>query len=481
MKKKLIVAAVVAMIAFGAISAMATDARKETMGNQGLYLMDITNLFVNPATMAYHRNNVLIHMEGYDGSGDDLKAFAGGTIGIGDALTIGFFAPRHPSYEEGGIGTVKSLATNPYYLPVTTFLDVIPYTSYPLTYLNMYYDAGTGLWEHPAEDASAMKDWHNPFEIMLSYMVGDSLSLGISYYLANGKMHFENDKPSVLIAGVPTTFMDDSETMTVKSKLHSLKLGLSYKMDNIVPEAWFNYSPYSMIMNYEYNPSGMDSETIDQSLKGRKFAFGARVFYNMSDNMTIVPAINYEMTNGRVEMDFDPNHDYGPNTDETDLDTLFKVNTLITGVSLQYKADRLFLVGSAGLKWSKVLAEYTCDTNDIDYQLTTKQKDFAAPILALGIEYQATKLLTLRGGLDTTTMWAASTSLTTMDIDSDTYVDNSMLDTYQKTSASIGMRTTFGNLYIDYVLGNMFLVNEEGNDGDGPNLFSNIDIVYQFK
>ena len=50
MSKKLIVAAVVAILAFGATMAMATESRVECLGGQGLYLADDTNIFANPIT-----------------------------------------------------------------------------------------------------------------------------------------------------------------------------------------------------------------------------------------------------------------------------------------------------------------------------------------------------------------------------------------------------------------------------------------------
>jgi len=66
MSKKLIAAIIVAVLAFGATMAMATESRIETLGDQGLYLMDDTNIFTNPATVAYYPNMVIMHMGGND-------------------------------------------------------------------------------------------------------------------------------------------------------------------------------------------------------------------------------------------------------------------------------------------------------------------------------------------------------------------------------------------------------------------------------
>ena len=147
MSKKLIVAAIVAMLAFGA-TAMATGSRIETLGNQGDYLEDDTTIFANPATLAYYQNCVLLHMGGSDG--DDM-AFGGGSYGVSDELTVALIVARDPSLEEGGIGTIIGSTLDPTVgvdIDGDTVLDIISFT-HP--------------WGLPGDPPNLAMDWMNPF------------------------------------------------------------------------------------------------------------------------------------------------------------------------------------------------------------------------------------------------------------------------------------------------------------------------------
>jgi len=455
MSKKLIVAVIVAMLAFGA-TAMATGSRLETLGNQGDYLEDDTNIFGNPATLAYYQNCVLLHMGGYDGG--DMMAFGGGSYGVSDELTIALIVARNPSFEEGGIGTITGLVMD---TTVGGMVDIDGDTI-PDTFT---FDDGWGLGGTPP---NAAIDWENPFEIIVAYQM-DDLALGISYYLANGKLNWQDDLPN------PGT--DDEESYIVKARLHSIKLGASYDMDDMKVEGWFHWDPYSVVSNYEYDPeSGPDYES-EQTLKGSKIVLGGRVLYSMSDNVTIIPAINYARTTGSVEIDTDPNISLMSGGNEEDLDQDYTVNELRVGVAAQYKEDKIMVIGSLGLLWSKVLFEASIDDAS-DYEYTSTDKYFAVPVAAMGIEYEVNKILTIRGGLDTTTLWAANTRLLEEEDAAGELEDESLLTTYQSTTAAIGVGLTFGNLVIDGTFGNMFLSNENGTS-EG-NLLSQLDMKYKF-
>jgi hypothetical protein len=453
MSKKLIVAALVAMLAFGA-TAMATGSRVETLGGQGLYLIDDTNIFSNPATVAYYQNCMLLHMGGADGG--DMYAFGGMSMAIGDSLTLAGIAARNPMYEEGDISRVTSHAITQASLSLDLDGDtVIDIVTVPPTFNPVWNLDGLGDADAPLNQ---VVDWENPAEIIAAYKVGD-LALGASYYLANGKLVSEDDLAET--------------TYTATARLHSLKLGLSYKMDNMQPEAWFHWDPYSVKTELEIDPIDV---TYEETLKGSKIVLGGRLFYTLNDNMTVVPAINYSRTTGSVTIDSDPDIAISASGDEEDLGQDYTINTLEAGVSLQYKADKVFVVTSAGLLWSKALVEYSIDdASDYTDDLTTK--DFAIPVVAMGIEYQATQMLTLRAGMKTTELWAATTLLEEEEDTTGDLTDTSDLATGQVTTAAIGMALTFGNLVVDATFGDWVLVNEKGG---GPNLFSAIDIKYKF-
>ena len=457
MSKKFIVAAIVAMLAFGA-TAMATGSRIETLGNQGDYLEDDTNIFGNPATLAYYQNCVLLHMGGAQGG--DMMAFGGGSYGVSDELTIALIVARNPSFEQGGIGTIIGNVIDP-----TVGVDLDGDGTDDIFPGGFNVNVGAPL---PGDPPNLAIDWVNPFDIILAYQM-DDLAVGISYYMANGKLKMIDDLP------VPGT--DDTESYIVKARLHSIKLGASYDMDDMKVEGWFHWDPYSVVSNYEYDAeiAGADYDS-EQILKGSKILLGGRVLYSMSDNVTIIPTINYSRTTGSVTVDTDPNLVLPTGGDEEDVSEDYTVQNLKVGAAAQYKEDKIMVIGSLGLLWSKVVQDLAID-DDSDYEYTGTEKYFAVPVAAMGIEYEANKILTIRGGLDTTTMWAANTGMEEASDNTGDTLDRSGLLTVQSTTAAIGVGLTFGNLVIDGTLGNMFLSDE---DGSGVNLLSQLDMKYKF-
>jgi len=450
MSKKLIAAIIVAVLAFGATMAMATESRIETLGDQGLYLMDDTNIFTNPATVAYYPNMVIMHMGGNDGENQclatdvpggnciqwaqtdaDMYAYGGGTLKVMDMLTVGAFFARNPVNEYGdGLGLVLGDA-----------LDAGNFAA------QLEFDGASTVVVGPS--AGEYTDWENPFEIMAAFNAGD-IKLGLSYYLANGKIHEEND-------------IADTE-YDAKSLLHSIKLGASMDMDGMKPEGWVQWSPFSIKME-----NGVKDE-----LTGNKIEVGARLFYDMSDSLTIVPAVRWE--NVSAEVDWDDS--YG------NINHEYKVNTVETGASVQYTADRLLLVSSLGVLWSS--AERTLENDDTGYDGSFKESSFAIPVVGMGLEYQVKEWLTMRGGMNTTAVWARTQEETDIDaVTTGSDEDTTELETEQRTSASLGMGLHLGNLTIDATIGNYVLVGEDGgnpvvNHKAGPNLFSALDAKYVF-
>jgi len=456
MSKKLLVFAVMATLAFGATISMATASRIENLGNQGLYLADDTNIFTNPATVSYYSKVLFLHMGGYNGGGGsntDMWAFGGATTPLPfmEGLTLGVAFARNPSFEEGGIGTIRT----------ESFL-------------------GGAFWpwdfpggDLPLDDVAAT--WHNPFDIILGYKMGD-LSIGLSYYLANGRIKYTYNEDGNFDADSDTYFDEEVEVLS-KAYLHSLKLGASYKMGNMQPEAWLNWDPYSVVTTTSWDADGQDAIDYETSLKGSKILLGARLFYNLNDNVAVVPAITWEHVTGNIGMDYEDDYD------EDEYDISMKVNTINAGVSVQYKADKLLVVGSAGLLWSKFQVDLSDDVEDETYSYYSKS--FAVPVVAMGLEYQAMKNITLRGGLKTTTVWSSSTYGEEYDNDDyDVSYDEEEMYSTQSTTASLGAALHFGNLVLDVTFGNLFLTGENGGNPAygtaGPNLFSSLDATYVF-
>ena len=191
MSKKLVLAALVAALVMGASLAQATPSRLDTLG-QGtglVYIQDDTNVFTNPATVAYYRNCLLLHLGGVDehSNGQDYFALGGGTLGLGDMLTLGLIFGRNPTYEEGIIS-----------VPVNGAID--SYVGVPYGPQHFIDNWGDYLGSQPVDitpvaDQHAMV-WMNPVDILLAAKLGN-ISLGVSYYIANGKYtySYNDDTP----------------------------------------------------------------------------------------------------------------------------------------------------------------------------------------------------------------------------------------------------------------------------------------------
>ncbi|GEM_PF-1259225 len=473
--KKHIVVFLLLMIFFVGV-ARATESRVETLGGQGLYLMDDTNIFSNPALLSNHRNMLRFHLGGVDDFVEsssvtgkavitrDLHVYGGGTMAIGRALTVGIFVGRNPSYEMGGISDVGSGIVD-----LTTGIDLDGDGNDDIP--------GTFFFPFEVYGLRGAVDWENPLDVILSYQVGH-MAFGISYYLANGKAGWENE---FYAPGV-------TEEMEVGATLHGIKFGALYRSARMRPiTMWMQWDPYSIVSEYELDDEAdIIEKRCKTTLSGRKFVFGARMHYNLSDTLTVVPAIEWENTSGEVELDDVPDTDVVfdvLNFTEEDLGIGFEVNSFITGVSLQYKTDRIFAIGSLCLLWSE--AETTVNIADTGYETVSADKIFSAPVAALGIEFHAKKWLMLRGGVNTTTVWATETveyNEHDVDVEGELVVEDSGLVTVQETTATIGVGLLFGNLTIDTALGNKFLAGEGGasEGGIGPNLFSHLDVKYVF-
>ena len=457
MSKKLVMVALVAVLTFGVSIAQATPSRVGTMG-QGtglLYIQDDVDIFYNPATIGYYRNCVLIHMGGSDGG--DMYALGGYTQALGEMLTLGLVYGRNPAYELGMIGAafIPGAAIDPAASPFS-----------PMWAFNDNWGDYAGV--NPVSIAAVAgldeaMEWHNPIDIMVSAKLGNLL-LGVSWYMARGK--------------ATATYTDDAPTdltETLSAKLWALKVGLSADMGNIMPEIWFAYVPFTV--NSKWEDDIVPTAEIERELKGRRFNLGMRMFVGMGDNLTIVPAIEWTNINGDVTIDTDPL--FYPTTfitiEEDDLNENYKGSGINAGISFNYAMDRVLVVSSIGLQWSKITREL--DVEGLSGSSTDELKWWALPVIGIGIEYQCTKILVFRAGISTTTINAAWTDTASDDEVGTLNAEDEIRITEQQTSASVGLGLHFGNLVIDLTVGDMILDGEESPDS----LFSGLDVKYKFQ
>jgi hypothetical protein len=267
--------------------------------------------------------------------------------------------------------------------------------------------------------------------------------------------------------------------MDQNAQLQAFVAGIAAKSGKMQPQAWFHWDPYRVKSDYTNN--NIPYESVEK-LRGNRYYSGARLIYALSDSITVVPAITWEHVGGHVTIDADPSSTIslgGLTYNVNDLGQQYKVDTVNAGVNMQYATGGFFgllITGSAGLQWSRFVREL--DIDHTDFSDITKAKSFAAPVVGLGLEYWANKTLCLRGGLSTTTLLAVSKAKAeNKDASGVKRADISSVETVQSTKAAVGMGLHFGNLLIDMVFGNMFLTGEDGwGDGQGPNLYSNLDV-----
>lgn len=455
MSKKLVVVLLAAMLTLGVSIAQATPSRLETLG-QGtglVYVQDDTDIFYNPATLGYYRNVGLLHMGGYSG---DMYALGGLSLGLGDMLTVGLIFARNPSYELGALSVMwwANAALDPAgSLTSPKWLWNDNWAAYPGTYT---VDIATSIGGY-----DAAMEWMNPIDIILAAKLGN-MQLGVSWYTASGKHEstYEDDSPA-----------DYSETL--KSRINALKVGLSADMGNVMPEVWFHWVPFKVSSTWEDDIANTE---INRELKGRRFNLGARAFYKMSDAVTIVPAIEWSNVNGDVSIDTTP--DFYPTSVSTiieeDLSENYKGNRINAGIGLNYAVDKVLVATSIGLQWYSFTR--TLEVDGLDGSEEEVRKWLALPVVGLGVEYQATKIVTFRGGISTTTIYARYRNEDSADTAGSLNYEDTSSTTAQNTTASVGVGLNFGNLVIDLTAGNLLVAGEPATFS----LFSALDAKYKF-
>ncbi len=474
MFRKVFLLLLVVVFLVGAAESRATLSRIETLGQQGLYLMDDTNVFDNPATINFYRDCLFIHMGGDmpAGVGGDLSAVGAISFALGDSLTLGLVAGGPGAMVLVNQGSITAIKYDAVDFMNNLFID--PLGVYP----------GVPNRTYPPNKVES--DWKNPFQVILGYKMRN-IKLGLAYISMTGAYEFQDN-----VNGIE---------WEQYSNLHIFQLGMSMNMGKLQPEAWLHFAPYWIRSDYTNRAADYESQ---QQLEGGKFVLGGRLFYNMSENLKVVPAITWEHVTGEVETDTDPDVwltldglNYFP---EDEINHEYLVDDFQVGVNMQYTEGGFFgllVTGSLGLKYSRWERKIEVDYRDTDYEQTTglaempipglpkASKYFAAPVAALGIEYWTNPTFCFRGGLSTTSVWAASLiEDEKTDTAGNKTTDESAMKTVQKTQAAVGMGLHFGNMLIDATFGNWFLVGEDGGNpamgGSGPNLFSHLDVKYKW-
>jgi len=459
MSKKLMIIALMAVLTLGASISQATPSRMNTLG-QGtglVYLQDDTNIFTNPATVGAYRNCALLHMGGDAG---DMYALGGVTLGLGEMLTLGIIVGRNPAFEEGLIGGIFGA-------PADLDSPINPAAAgpgLPWQFNNNWanYIGANPVSLAPIAGYDRAMNWMNPIDLMLAAKFGN-MSLGVSWYMASGKhtSDFTDDTPS-----------DSSEEMT--TRIQALKVGIAADMGNLAPEIWFHYVPFKVSSTWDQNIAPTSS--IERELKGRRFNLGTRIFVKLNDNLTIVPSLEWSNATGDVTMDTNP--DFLPTAlagiYEDDLAETYRANMINAGVGINWQNDKVLLATSIGMQYAKSVQELEVD--GLAGTATGTAKWLALPVVGMGIEYQATKIVVFRGGLSTTTIYGKTTETVEADTALSLDPEDESTISGQNTTAAVGLGLHFGNLVVDVTAGNLLVAGEPSTFS----LFSALDAKYKF-
>jgi len=441
----------VLLVLFTAYSAFAGESRVKSLGEQELYTVDDTDIFSNPALC--HRYPQILRLHA-GGGNPDMYAYGGFNVAPFNGLTVGAFFGRHPEYEEGGIKRIIDRAVN----DAGQFVDEFGY----------FVEGGL-----PTNDAV---EWQNPVDLLVSYNTGNT-AFGIGYYTANGKYSKDDDSP------------DDAKwkktDYEIESRIDSVKMGTAFTTGRWTTEIWAEYTPYEIDSDWEADGvASADDERSRMVLRGRRWAMGARVLYRVGEGLYLVPALRWEKSEGEVSYDTFPDYDLPDGTSEEGLDQDYAVSDLEAGLGLRWGSRRIFLVGSASVDWSKERYEFTEPYGDF---FESKETIFTAlPVIGLGMDCRILSWLSLRWGMKTTAFLAETTvhdRLKDYNRPRQDWKRSSRVESVRRTIASVGLGLKFGNLSVDAVAGGFVLAGEQGIPvaGEGPAVFSGLDVKYSFR
>ena len=553
MSKKLLVAAMVAVLALGASIAQATPSRLETLGQGGgglTYLADDTNMFWNPATVNAYPSHVMINLGGFDdnGANDDMHATGTVVLGIGP-LNLGLGVGRNPDSELQAISMMapngEALSTGmgagadgqPGIAGVDDDGDTIVDNASELgtagsddamtVLFNNNWATGWsgvpmgGSWSvgpdgQPGvatvdDDGDTTVDdigelgfagsddvytpamgnlpngstqWENPLDIIVGVKAGN-INIGLSYYIARGR------QVASAVTTTPGGVVVADDEYDLKATIQSWKLGLAMEAGSMSPELWFHYDPFTLRSTWTDNLASNFDYELERMLKGRRINIGTRIPFKANDNLTVVPMFEYSTTSGEATFDESANnvaaltYIMGPgpasytNITVDDLSESYKATQITTGLGINYVKDRILVASSLGLNWMKAVQELEID--GVPGGQTNTMRLFQIPVVTLGIEYEATKILVLRTGISTSTLHSTLRMIEEIDpVNDGTNVvneeENEITETVQSTTASAGVGLHFGDLVVDMTLGGATVSGEDDDDA----LFTRLDVKYHF-
>jgi len=241
------------------------------------------------------------------------------------------------------------------------------------------------------------------------------------------------------------------------------------------------------------DPADPADATLKSNLKGWRVSVGARAWYNINDNMTLLPWASYTHVHGDIKhsVNVDAGADVfgvcGGACTSAAVDAFNNdsnkawYNGIEIGSGLEYHADKVLVVGSAWFDWNRTtLKQSNGESGNALEENKLTMTNVTLPTVALGVEYAWKPMVTFRGGIETTTIFDSnSTEGSVNDGSTDLNPDQSEKSkySYQDTQGDLGIGLHFGNLTLDTVFGGLVV----GNYDYYNSYFSKISFVYNFK
>lgn len=427
MSKKLLQIALLTILSFSFITAGGWDVKKSggyarlaSLGNNP-YVIDPFNMTLNPAFGAVY-DNVIIGDLGATGVNTDQWALV--NFRVMDNLTIGGMLTQN-GFNGGSIATLD-----------------------PLTQINTAFGV-VGILNSigGAYNATAL---NNNIELMSTLDLNDFiLGFGVAYASTS------NETP----AGA-------TQTSEASASQFGLNAGVLIRfMSTLRLEGAFSL----VFPGASSTAAGANEISVSETILG----VTARVFYDASKKVTLIPAVAFISGTGSVTND----NAVAPNPNSVDLPSF---TAFSLGLGMQYNAGDLMLVGGPALVTTSVTNPASPNAGGVP-ETSVSQTSF--PVWNIGAEWDFTDWLTGRLGYTATT--TKQTSEAAVPVAGGYAITETKTTNFGglnggPTGATLGLGLKFGGFWLDGTVNAEILRKGIANIGGNTNTFGYLSVGYAF-
>jgi hypothetical protein len=360
-------------------SALGGPARLESLGNEGLFLEDSSNVFTNPALLAFYGNRAWFSLgvSGDTSEGVRLDPHGGASITIRDLVTVGAVLNRSPT--------------------LYGFSDAL----YPTMFKYLPLGPGGPIAgpDGPTETTAPLR-----FPVDIFVAVGDvyaPVRFGFNVYYAGGS----TDEHILTVYDEEQDLENDSR-IGRRTHLINTTLGLSmgnpadrtrgefwFRVGNMT--AWYDEVTQRQISANDYEPITDRILSMDRDLR-----VGAGFRLHLGDSLSglvVTPGLKYDVALGSFR--FDDNR-VSPDNDAEKALRETTSHDIKAGVGLAFRRDDLLVLGSVGLfARNTTTTDFTPEPDSDVRSVTTSIWDIGVPQLTFGAEYRLLPWLIVRGSI----------------------------------------------------------------------------------